>query len=354
MLVVFAANFMPVQTSRDGVNYWQGKVVAVGESDQNTRNVKLLSGPYSGQEVTANVGALIGSLDLAPPLYDTGDIVLVSTSENTEGQEVFNVIDYYRIPSAVWLFVLVIILAVVFAGWRGLGALVGLIFSIFVLAQFVVPQILEGNAPYLVTAIGIMVITLPGIYIAHGVSRRTTIALIGTYITLTMAVILSIIAVKLTRLSGVSNEDIWLLSQIKPELNIRGLLLCGLLISLVGVLDDVTVSQSAAVQELHNANPKLDKKELYKRGLKIGREHIASLINTLVLVYVGASFLFITYLIVVLPFPLLVVLNSEFMMEEIVRSLVATASLILAVPITTLLAAQYLPKSKKKNPSLPS
>lgn len=333
---------MPAQAHKDGVDYWRAEVVSTKGHEQGKREIRLLSGPNKGTLAIASVGALVGSLDLTPPTYVTGDSILVSTTTSTDNSVGYAIIDYYRMPVAVWLFVGVLILAVIFAGWRGLGALVGLILSVIVLVQFIIPQILQGSTPYIVTAIGIMIISLPGIYIAHGVSRRTSLALISTYATLVVAVVLSIVAVTLTQLSGISTENVWFLSQAMPDLNIRGLLLCGLLISLVGILDDITVGQTATIYELKRANPKLSTLELYRRGLRIGREHIASLINTLVLVYVGASFLFIVYLAIAFPYPLLVMLNSEMIMEEIVRALVGSAALILAVPITTLLAARYL------------
>lgn len=357
LLAVICWFFMPTTAGRESVSYWKAKVTAE-QAENNTRSVELLSGPKKGQTVTASVGAMISSLDMTPPSYKPGSIVFISHNLGDDGADYFFIIDYYRISAAVWLFVFIFAIAVIFAGWRGFGALAGLIFSIVVIGQFLIPNVINGNAPYLVTAVAIMVISLPGIYIAHGINKKTSLALVSTYLTLGLAVVLSVIAVSATKLSGISNEDTWLLSQFKPGLNIHGLLLCGLLISLVGILDDVTVGQAAAIEELRLANPKLSVRELYIRGLRIGREHIASLINTLVLVYVGASLLFIVYLAVVLPYPLLIVANSEFMMEEIVRSLVGSASLILAVPLTTLLAAYFLHPDRKigrkKRVSVPS
>lgn len=337
---------IPKQAHRGGNEYYQAKIAEASDTDEARRMVRILSGPDKGQTVPAGIGHSLVSLDVSPPPYKPGDTVLVSAGSTFN--EGYTIVDYYRLSAMVWLFAAVLLLAIAFAGWRGFGALLGLVLSIVVLAQFVIPQILHGRAPYLITAIGIMVISLPGIYIAHGISRRTSLALLSTYITLILAVGLSVLAVSVTRLSGIASETAWVLGEIMPDLNIRGLLLCGLLISLVGILDDVTVSQAAAVQELHEANPRLSTAELYRRGLKIGREHIASLINTLVLVYVGASFLFIVYLAATTPYPLLVVLNSELIMEEVVRALVGSATLIMAVPITTILAARFLRRTGKK------
>lgn len=350
LILLVAANLlMPETAQRGSVAYWKGKVVAE-QRETNTRTVKLLSGPRQGQSVTTSVNAIASSLDLATPAYAAGSTVFVSHNLESPDKAYFAIVDYYRIPAAVWIFLFVLVLAVIFAGWRGFGALVGLILSIIVISQFLIPNVVNGVTPYLVTAIAIMLITIPGIYIAHGVNRRTSLALLSTYVTLALAVGFSAVAVAATRLTGISDENIWLLSQIKPELDIQALLLCGLLISLAGILDDVTVAQTAAISELRKADPKLGVRELYSAGLRIGREHIASLINTLVLVYVGASILFIAYLSVALPYPLLVILNSEFIMQEIVRSLIGSATLILAVPITTIIAAYFLTRRGKPAP----
>lgn len=348
LLIVLAVLFIPKQAHRNGTQYVQAKIVARDDSDTSIRIVRILSGPEKGMTVPATIGHSTVSLDVSPPPYEPGGTVLISSGSVFDNG--YTIVDYYRIPAMIWLFVAVLLLAILFAGWRGVGALLGLVLSIVVLTQFVLPQIIHGRTPYLITAIGIMIISLPGIYIAHGISRRTSLALASTYMTLLLAVGLSVLAVTITRLSGVASETAWVLGDIMPGLNIRGLLLCGLLISLVGILDDITVGQAAAVQELHLANPKLTTRELYRRGLRIGREHIASLINTLVLVYFGASFLFIVYLAVTTPYPLLVVLNSEIIMEEIVRSLVGSATLILAVPLTTILAAKFLRQPTRTKP----
>lgn len=345
LLMVIIFNIIPTSVSRENVSYYKARVVSENPED-NLRILHLLSGPNKGKDVSANIGAKISSLDMTPPDYHTGSVVFVSHNFTDTGSDNYSIIDYYRLSVSAWMFVFVIILAVIFAGWRGFGALAGLIFSIIVIGRFLIPGVANGNSPYIIAGISIMIISIPGIYIAHGVNRKTSIALLSTYITLLVAIVFSISATSLLKLSGIANEDAWLLSQLKPDINMHGVLLCGLLISLVGILDDVTVGQASVIQELSIANSKLSTKELYRRGLRVGREHIASLINTLVLVYVGASLLFIMYLTVVVPYPTIMVLNSEFMMEEIVRSLVGSASLILAVPITSVLAAKYL---RKKN-----
>lgn len=341
LLAVISWVFVPTSAQHGSVVYWKARVAAV-QPAQNTRTVELQSGPRSGSTVTASINPIMNSLDMSSPDYAPGSTVFISHNQDPGGESYFAIVDYYRIPAAVWIVLFVVALAVVFAGWRGFGALAGLAFSVFVISQFLIPNVVAGNAPYLTTAIAIMVISVPGIYVAHGINRRTSLALISCYVTLIIAVAFSAAAVAATRLTGIADEETWLLSQLRPQLDIQGLMLCGLLISLVGILDDVTVAQTVAVHELHTANPKLTIRQLYAAGLRIGREHIASLVNTLVLVYVGASFLFIAYLSVAFPYPLLMIVNSEFVMEELVRALAGSAAVIVAVPITTIIAARYL------------
>lgn len=326
------------------VTYERGRVQAVQTHDgaPDTLRIQLQSGTGRGSEVTAAIGSPPGSLDLAPPRYQPGDSVILSRQVVDGAPAVYVVTDHYRLPVAGWLLAVVLGLAILFAGWRGVGSLAGLILSVAVLAGFVVPQILHGQNPYLITAAAIAVISSIGMFVAHGFSRRTAFALLATYITLAIAVILSVVAVSAMHLTGVTDENILYLSQAKPTLNVAGLLLCGMLISLIGILDDVTVGQAATVEELYKANIKLSPREVYGRGLKIGREHIASLINTLVLVFVGTSFLFVTYLSALSPYPWYINLNSGIIMQEVVRALVGSVALILAVPIATVLAARFL------------
>jgi uncharacterized membrane protein len=332
------------QASRSDVQYDRARILAVikqqGTSDK--ARLVMLGGDQKGKTLTANIGAVTSSLDVSPPKYQKGDIVMVSTANNSDGSKVSVIIDHYRLSKAAWLLAGILLLAIAFAGWRGIGSILGLILSVIVIAQFIIPQVLHGSSPYLATAIGVMVISFVGIFVTHGLSRRTGLALLSTYISLVVAVGMAFLAVSALHLSGISGEGIFYLGQKLPELNIQGLLLCGMIISLIGILDDITVGQATAVEELHRANPKLSTRELYRRGLRIGREHIASLINTLVLAYAGTSFLFIVYISATSPYPMLVNLNSEIVMEEVVRSIVGSAALILAVPITTILAARFV------------
>jgi uncharacterized membrane protein len=328
-------------------DYERAKVVAVLHEQGQADSVKatVLSGQEKGRVITAKVGVPPSSFDAAPPVYKKGDTVLFSRQISPDNRAIYVIVDHYRLSFALWLLIGIFILAIFFASWRGVGSLLGLILSILVLAGFVIPQIINGHNPYLVTAIGILFIAGIGIFVAHGFSKRTALALGATIITMVIAVLLAFLVVFGMHLTGITDTNTFYLSNAFPKLNMGGLLLCGMLISLIGILDDITVGQAASVEELYRANPKYTAREVYESGLKIGREHIASLINTLVLVFVGSSFIFITYLSAVSSYPWYVNLNSAVVMQEIARALVGSVALILAVPITTAIAAKFLKPS---------
>lgn len=221
--------------------------------------------------------------------------------------------------------------------------MVGLLASMLILGVYIVPSIIDGQDPTLVSLLGSIAIILVSIYLSHGFNKQTTVAVISTSLTLAIAIGLSYLVVNWLGLSGAGSEDAYNLQIGLGEIDLKGLLLGGMIIGTLGVLDDITIGQTAIVTELYRANHKMGVSELVRRGLRVGQEHIASLVNTLVLAYAGASmavFIFIS----ISDLPTWVLLNSEFSLEEITRALVGSSALILAVPITTWLAAQAVRK----------
>jgi uncharacterized membrane protein len=257
-------------------------------------------------------------------------------------ETVYYVSDKYRLPPFLFIFGIFFVLAIIFARVKGFMAIVGLAVSILILVQFVIPKIITGSNPLLVSLMGAVSIAVLSLYLAHGYNKRTSIALVSTLLTLAIATGLSMLFVSLAKLTGLGSEDAFYL-QLGPveQLNLKGLLLGGIIIGALGVLDDVTTSQVAAVDEIHSANPKLSFRELYTRGLSVGQEHIASLVNTLALAYVGSSLPLFLLFTLNNQMPLWVKLNSELIAEEFVRTLVGSCALIFAVPISTFLAALY-------------
>ena len=271
-----------------------------------------------------------------------GDGVVVAAADE-EGGTAYYVVDRYRMPALGLAVGLFFALAVLLSRGRGITAILGLGITALVLARFIVPAIVGGGNPLVVSLVGALVIAFASIYLAHGFSLRTSIAVGSTLVTLIIAWVLAIVFVGLANLFGLGSEEAFYL-QLAPveQLNLRGLLLGGIILGALGVLDDITTAQAAAVDELRKANPALTVQELYRRGLSVGTEHITSLVNTLFLAYAGASLPLFILFTIYNETPVWVALNSEFVAEEIVRTLVGSVALILAVPITTVAAAIIL------------
>ncbi|MDB4940331.1 MAG: hypothetical protein JWO40_756 [Candidatus Doudnabacteria bacterium] len=275
-----------------------------------------------------------------------GEIVVVTKNMN-QGQTEYAVVDRYRLPALGIMIVIFLAVVIFFGRLRGFTSILGLVFTIFILLKFIVPSILHGSNPLLVTLIGSIVISVGSIYLAHGFNKRISIAVLSTLITLVISIGMAALFVHLAKLFGLGSEEAYYLQAgYGSVLNLQGLLLSGIIIGTLGVLDDVTTSQVASVDEIRKVHPQIEKKRLYQGGISVGKEHIASLVNTLVLAYAGASLPLFLLFVLNTAQPLWVTLNSEFVMEEIVRTLVGSISLILAVPISTVLAVTFLTRMK--------
>ncbi|MFJ2925061.1 YibE/F family protein [Streptomyces massasporeus] len=230
-------------------------------------------------------------------------------------------------------------LAVVVVGrLRGVMALVALAISFMVLNFFILPAILQGSNPLVVAVVGASAIMLIALYLCHGLSARTSVAVLGTLISLLLIGILGSVFIDWAALTGNTDDNTGLIHGLYPTIDMSGLLLAGVIIGSLGVLDDVTVTQTSAVWELHEANPSMGWRGLYRAGIRIGRDHIASVVNTLVLAYAGAA-LPLLLLFSIAQSSVGTVANSELVAEEIVRTLVGSIGLVASVPVTTALAA---------------
>lgn len=310
-------------------------------------DVEILTGPDKG--VTMSSTNQIPLADKSFKKLNPGDhIVIGKTNMGNEIQ--YYISDIYRLNSLWIVLVIFIGITLLLTKFQGLKAFAGLFASFVVITWYILPQILHGGNPTLVSIIGTTIIAATSLYIAHGFHRRTSIAFVGTLISIALAVTLSYIFVRVTHLFGMGSEEAFYL-QFAPgtSINLRGLLLGGIIIGVLGILDDITTAQAAVVEQIYHANPTLSSGQLYKRGSVVGREHILSLVNTLVLAYTGAS-LPLILLFKIYQRPIWVTLNSEIIMEEIVRMLIGSITLIIAVPITTFIAAEYY---NRRKPSIP-
>ncbi|MEU5154858.1 YibE/F family protein [Glycomyces sp. NPDC021274] len=302
--------------------------------------VRLLTGEHADEETVVDIPSGPGA-----PVVEAGDdVILLHTPDSVSGQQ-YHIIDHDR-SSALWALVIAFALAVVaFGRWKGLRSLVSLGITFAVVLLFMVPAVLDGSSPILVAVVGSAAIMLVSLYLGHGWNRTTTVAVVGTLASLVVTVLLAEAAVNLTKLNGVLDENTTNLALQYP-IDMSGLLLAGILIGALGVIDDVTVSQAATVDEVAKANPKWGPARLFKSGMRVGRDHLTSVVNTLVLAYAGAS-LPLLVLIAAANRPLEQVLTSQTIATEIVRSVAGTLGLIAAVPITTWLAA-YLARRQPK------
>ena len=308
-------------------------------SDRGDVHVRVLEVALPEQVVTVEEGTSAREVSLVPA--QPGDRVLVQSVPGPAGGEsVYYIVDHQR-SRVLWVFGAAFAVLVLFVGrWHGLRSLLSLGVTYLILMRFIIPGILSGYSPLVLSLVGGTAIMATTLVLAHGVDRKSTAAIAGTGIALVLIVALSQIAIVFAKLTGLVGDDeastVFVL--FGGAIDARGLLLSGILIGALGALDDVTMTQSSAIFELRDANPLLRPRELYERGMRIGRDHIASIVNTLVLAYAGASM------------PLLVILasqtegvgtllNREFLASEVVRTVVGSIGIVAAVPLTTAIAA---------------
>ncbi len=306
--------------------YYQELEVEIIDKDQNGKILNVENGSYDTP---------------VSQKYIKGDTLILMGFQDEDGSLKLYVSDYVRRGQLLSLFFIFIILSVIIAGKRGITSFVGMVITFFIIFSFVLPKISSGSSPINIILL-FSVIAIPvTFYLSHGLNTKTTVAIIGTIISLAITVILSAIYVGSAKLTGYTTDEASFLQIIKGgNINMQGILLAGIIIGFLGVLDDITVSQSAIVFQLKNVNRKLKYYDLFKRSMDVGKDHIASMINTLILVYTGAS----------LPLLLLFtdtsktfneVVNYEIISSEIIRTLLGSIGLILAVPITTAIAAFF-------------
>ena len=284
--------------------------------------------------------------------YKVGDQLVLTYSRNFQGNDVYYITDYVRRDGLLLLFLIFVGVVILIGRWYGLTSLIGMAVSFLVIFKFILPQISSGRDPITVAISGSLFMVPVTFYLSHGINKKTTIAIIGTILSLVVTGILASLFVEITRLTGFVSEEANYLQVFQPGvINIKGLLLAGIIIGGLGVFDDITVSQSAIVAELKNASRHSTFVDLYSRAMKVGHDHIASMVNTLVLVYTGAA-LPLLLLFINNPRPFSEVINYEIIAEEIVRTLVASIGLVLAVPITTLLAAFIFARKSEERTKL--
>jgi uncharacterized membrane protein len=254
-----------------------------------------------------------------------------------QGTPAYVFVDFVRTLPIIFLAVLYAVVVIAVARWRGLRALIGLVGAYGVLVSFMLPGLVEGKPPLLLALVGSTVIMIGVLYFAHGFSARTSTALLGTMFGLAITALLAAWATDAANLAGVGSHDSATLANISDNISISGIILCGLIISGLGVLNDVTITQSSAVWELWELAPETSARQLFTSAMRIGRDHIASTVYTIAFAYAGAA-LPVLILVMLYERPLGDALTSAELSEEVIRTLVGSVGLVLAIPVTTLIA----------------
>lgn len=333
-------------------NTVQAKVLAVGDetvSEMPTGEqlysrdieVQILSeGPFEGQTMTLNQRRMDQTSSITPR---AGQRVLIILAQQPDGQVVPFLADRVRLTPLALLAALFVAVTLGVGRGQGLRALLGLLLSLAAIGGFILPQLLAGRAPLLVTFVGMGTLMAVTLYLIQGWNIRTHTAFLALLGCLSVTALLALLWVEVSALTGFGSEETLYLQATGVTLDMRGLLLAGIVIGASGVLDDVVLAQAVSVYEIAEANPALTVREIFRRGMKIGNAHLASMVNTLVLAYASTA-LPLIILFALYTEPWYLTLNREFIAEEVVRTLVGSLGLLLAVPLTTAIAAWMAPQ----------
>lgn len=299
--------------------------------------VTVQGGDYAGMQFEIEYGTR--QIRHQPIQIEVGDRLMVTVSTLPDGTISAHFTDFYRRNSLLLLFGIFTAASILISGWKGIRSLIGILLSLAVIILVILPGIQSGRDPLSVSILGALFFIGLSLYIVYGWTVKTHAAVMGSYLALAITGILAYFFVNHARLTGYGDENMFYITQLtQNQLNVRSLLLAGVLIGTLGVLDDLVISQASAVFELFRNNPEQTFGSLFRSAMNIGQDHIAATVNTLVLAYAGAS----------LPMLLLfsfrnvdygLAINLEFIAEEIVRTMVGSLGLFAAVPITTALAA---------------
>ncbi len=312
----------------------------IQHSNQTIR-VKILEGSEKDKELTVDNDYL--NLKVDEVFY------LRHTSNSLDGTDYHSVDEPYRLPQVFFLVGLFAVAVFVFGGIQGVRGIVSLAGSFLLIMYVLLPGILHGYSPLLVTIGVSSLIIIVGSYITHGFNKTTSSAVLGMVATVSFTGLLAYWSVYFTRLSGFGSEEVVYLNlNARGDIDVIGLLLGGIMIGLLGVLYDVAIGQAISVEELLRIAPHVPKKTIYQRAIRIGREHIGALVNTLAIAYVGASLPLLLLFSQSSTESIWVTMNREIFSTEIVRTMIGSIGLVLAVPITTMVAVWLLTRKTKK------
>ncbi|GAB4286207.1 MAG: hypothetical protein Kow0081_4220 [Candidatus Dojkabacteria bacterium] len=369
LLIVFISGFglaAPTYAQNQSNFISAGKIVEITASpdDENPELIEKITKVEineNGKDIIVNVRDL-NRPEFQETVFQVGDKVMVDkirlTSdvpvqdlinedfiyESDGSYFIYQITDFNRTQPLLILTVLFVALVIIVARTKGLFSLIGLLFSFLVNSEFLLSNILKGGDPLLVSIVASVIIIPVNYYLAHGLDKKTTYAIIGTIFTMIIIGLLTLYFVDWAKLSGLTSDEAGFLNNLTGgAVNIRDLLMAGIIVGILGILDDITISQSSIANQLKLTNPKIHFRELFFRTMEVGKDHIASLVNTLILVYTSAA-LPLLLLLSTSEASLFELINREIIAEEIIRTLLTSSGLILAVPVTSLISAYFIDK----------
>lgn len=339
---------------------YEGKVTAIVEEGQKTYfeelveyqilEIKITSGSKKNQTIQVETSPNQASLlTQEQATYKVGDHVKIHAQQDVDGNQQYSIDGIVKRTGLIALTILFIVIVILVGRVWGALSIVGLVVSFLVIFKVIIPLIIKGINPVLAAILGSIVIIPTTFYISHGFNKKTHVGVATTFIGLLITGILAVYFTDMTHLTGFASEEAGFLQvERQGSIDIKGLLLAGIIIGTLGILDDVTIGQASTIEQLKLANPKMDWMELFKKGMNVGQDHISSMVNTLVLVYSGSA----------LPLLLLFfdsqktfidILEFELIAEEIVRMLVGSIGLVLAAPLATVMAAMLFQNNNKSS-----
>jgi uncharacterized membrane protein len=315
--------------------YLRGKVVEAGETN--------VTDPYNNiteQQITiSSKGESYQTVNTGPGL-EAGDRVFVQKENNQ-----YSVISRDYLPTLVALVVLFVVAVLMLSYKKGIRSLGSLAITMFGIFGLYIPLLVAGYSPVLLSILVGILLSILTIYITHGYNRISTSACLGTLVSVIVAVCIALIAIKSSGLNGFGNEEIvFLAGSLHMNLDFVGILVGGIIIAMLGVLDDIAVTQAAVVAELKHTSPGMGMKQYYASAMKIGTAHAGALVNTLVFVFIGTS-LPLVLLFAAQDTSILYILQQETIVLEIIRTIAGSIGLVICVPVTTLVSL-YLIRAK--------
>jgi uncharacterized membrane protein len=348
LLFLIFSSVNPVFAQENQQEVYKGRVKSVNEVDcENDIERQYFCYTYEVfiKELENSVTTMTSMLEQKGESFKVGDSVYAASMQGLEGEQTWSIIGYARGRSIIVWSLIFLLLIFVVGGLKSLGTILSLILSFLIIYLFLIPQIITSNNLLLVGYFAVFLIVTLGMYFAHGFKKLTTIALLSTLIGIGIVSLFSWILLNSLNINGMGDETAFLLSsQMNGSIDIKLLFFVSIILGSAGVLDDVVIGQVSSMNEIYETNRKLSVNDLYKKTMNVGKEHVASMINTLFIVYAGSS----------LPLVVLMYLSNrnigtlvsiDLISEEIVRTLAISISLILVVPISTYLSALFIKKN---------